>query len=261
MRVVILPDAPSVARFAAEAVASTIAAKSNAVLGLATGSTPLGAYHRLIELSREQKLSFKDATTFNLDEYVGLGPTHPASYRRYMNENLFTQLDIPMEQTFVPIGNAANLLSECEEYERRIADAGGIDLQLLGIGTDGHIGFNEPGSSLSSRTRIKTLTEQTRRDNARFFASFDEVPTSSITMGIGTILDARSVLLLATGTGKAAAVQAAVEGSLTASIPASALQLHRAATIIVDEAAAARLERISYYRDSESERLRLGLNQ
>lgn len=260
MRVVILPDAVSVANFAAEAVAAVMFANPRAVLGLATGSTPLGAYRRLIEICRERSLSFHQATTFNLDEYVGLAPTHPASYRQFMNENLFAHIDVDIAQTFVPIGNASNLIDECNDYESRIKQAGGIDLQLLGIGTDGHIGFNEPGSSLSSRTRVKTLTEQTRRDNARFFASLDHVPTSAITMGIGTILDARSVLLLATGAGKAEAVQAAVEGPLTASIPASALQLHSAATIVVDEAASARLERSSYYRESESERRRLGLN-
>jgi glucosamine-6-phosphate deaminase len=261
VRVVILPDAKSVAEFAAEQIALMVISKPAAVLGLATGSTPLGAYRRLIEMRQQRNFTFRDTTTFNLDEYVGLDPSHPASYRCFMDENLFQHLDLRIHQTFVPIGNAPNLMAECESYEKRIADAGGIDLQLLGIGTDGHIGFNEPGSSLSSRTRVKTLTEQTRRDNARFFNSLADVPTSAITMGIGSILQTRRVLLLATGAGKAEAVRSAVEGPLTASVPASALQLHADATIVVDDAAGSRLERMAYYRDSESERRRLGLNE
>jgi glucosamine-6-phosphate deaminase len=257
VRIVILPDAADVACFAAQELASIVRGKPDAVLGLATGSTPLGTYRHLMEVHQVEKLSFRRVQTFNLDEYLGLSSSHPASYRHFMNEHLFRFLDIPLEQTCVPRGDALDVEEECQAYERRIGEAGGIDCQLLGIGSDGHIGFNEPGSSLASRTRVKTLTERTRLDNARFFASLDEVPTAAITMGIGTILEARQVLLLATGQGKAEAIREAVEGPVSSSLPASALQLHPSATIVVDEGAACRLQRADYYRLAEQQRQRL----
>jgi glucosamine-6-phosphate deaminase len=228
-------------------------------LGLATGGTPIGAYRELIRLYKTIPVSFAQVRTFNLDEYVGLGAEHPCSYRRFMNENLFNHIDIPLEQTFVPTGDARDLLGECDSYEARIRDFGGIDLQLLGIGSDGHIAFNEPGSSLASRTRVKALTQLTRADNARFFDSLDLVPTSAITMGIGTILESRSILLIACGAGKSEAIAAALEGPLSASLPASSLQMHPCVTIVIDDSAASGLKRAEYYRQSESERLRLAL--
>ncbi len=257
MRVVNLPDPETVACFAASEIRRQIESNPHSVLGLATGGTPLGIYRRLIELHRNDGLSFRHVTTFNLDEYIGLGSDHPESYRMFMQEHLFQHIDVSPEKTHLPAGNASNLLHECREYEVRIRQAGGIDLQLLGIGSDGHIAFNEPGSSLASRTRPKTLTERTRSDNARFFDSPDQVPTAAITMGIGTILDATRILLIATGTAKASVVQATVEGPVTSLVPASALQFHANVTIVVDDAAASLLTFREYYQRSEIERLRL----
>ncbi len=257
MRVVNLPDPETVASFAAAEIRRQIESNPHSVLGLATGGTPLGIYRRLIELHRHQELSFRHATTFNLDEYVGLSSDHPQSYRMFMQEHLFQHIDIRPEKAHLPSGEAINLQDECREYEERIRQAGGIDLQLLGIGTDGHIAFNEPGSSLASRTRLKTLTESTRRDNARFFESLDQVPSCAITMGIGTILDATRIVLIATGSSKAEVVQLTVEGPITSLVPATALQLHANVTIVVDDAAASLLNYREYYQRSEIERLRL----
>ena len=259
MRIVIQPDASAVATFAAMEIANQVKRKPSSCLGLATGGTPVGAYRELIRLYKTIPVSFAKVTTFNLDEYVGLAAEHPCSYRQFMNENLFQHIDIPLEQTFVPIGDTKDVLEECCAYEERIRSSGGIDLQLLGIGSDGHIAFNEPGSSLASRTRVKTLTRQTRTDNARFFDSMELVPTSAITMGIGTILESRSILLIACGPGKSEAIAAAVEGPLSASLPASSLQMHPCVTLVVDQSAAASLKRVDYYRLSESERMRLEL--
>ncbi|MCY2973468.1 MAG: glucosamine-6-phosphate deaminase [Planctomycetota bacterium] len=257
MRIVIQPDAAAVATFAAMEIANQVKSKPSSCLGLATGGTPVGAYRELIRLYKSIPISFANVNTFNLDEYVGLAAEHPCSYRRFMNENLFQHIDIPLEQTFVPIGDAGSLHGECLAYEERIRSLGGIDLQLLGIGSDGHIAFNEPGSSLASRTRVKTLTQLTRTDNARFFDSIEQVPKSAITMGIGTILESRSILLIACGAGKADAIAAAVEGPLSAALPASSLQLHPCVTLVVDQAAAAGMKRADYYRMSEAERARL----
>jgi glucosamine-6-phosphate deaminase len=260
VRVIIFPDAEAVADFAADELATTVARNSSSVLGLATGGTPVGAYRRLIEKRRESGFSFESVVTFNLDEYLGLPPSHPASYRTFMNENLFRHLDIDLSRTHIPRGDCEDIELECETFESKIRNAGGIDLQLLGIGTDGHIGFNEPGSSLASRTRVKTLTSQTRRDNARFFDSPDDVPRSAITMGIQTILESRSILVLATGAGKVDAVSAMVEGPISSDCPASALQMHARTTVAVDEAAAMKLRRADYYRQAELERRRLRKN-
>jgi len=211
---------------------------------LATGSTPLLLYRELVQM----KLDWSRVTTFNLDEYVGLAPDHPASFQRFMWENLFSRVNIVKSNVHIPDGQAEDIPGFCLRYEQQIRVAGGIDWQLLGIGTDGHIGFNEPSSSLASRTRIKTLTQQTRADNARFFGGETAVPHHVITMGIGTILEARQVVLLAFGPDKARAVAEAVEGPITAMNPASILQLHPVARIVLDEPAAAHLRKADYYR-------------
>jgi glucosamine-6-phosphate deaminase len=248
MEVIIKPDAKAVSKEAVRYFESQLDSKPASVFGLATGETPLGLYHELAKLSRANLIDFSRATTFNLDEYVGLDPTHPRSYRYYMRENLFSKLNIPEASTYVPNGMTKDVAKHCENYEEAIRRAGGIDLQLLGIGTDGHIGFNEPSSSLASRTRLKTLTQRTIADNARFFTSEAEVPHHVITMGIGTIMEARQILVMAFGPSKAAAVAMMVEGPLTANCPASVLQMHRKCTLIIDEDAAAGLKRGDYYR-------------
>lgn len=244
MEIIIQPTPEAAAKIAARLVAGLIQARPASVLGLATGSTPLRLYRELIEL----KLDWSRLTTFNLDEYVGISPQHPQSYHGFMRENLFQHVNLAAKNVNIPDGMAKDIPAACTHYEGRIAAAGGIDLQLLGIGTDGHIGFNEPTSSLASRTRIKTLTPQTRQDNARFFGGEEKVPHHVITMGIGTILAARHCLLLAFGKTKARAVAEAVEGPITSMNPASALQQHPRVTVCLDEAAAAELKLRDYYR-------------
>ncbi|MEO8410174.1 MAG: glucosamine-6-phosphate deaminase [Propionivibrio sp.] len=244
MEIIIQPTPEAATDVAARIIARLLQEKPNAVLGLATGSTPLPLYHALIGM----KLDWSRVTTFNLDEYIGLPIEHPQSYRSFMHENLFRHLNIAPGNAHVPDGNARDVPAFCAAYEQRILETGGIDLQVLGIGTDGHIGFNEPTSSLASRTRIKTLTPQTRRDNARFFASESEVPRHVITMGIGTIMEARQNLLLAFGTNKAKAAAEAIEGPITAINPASILQMHPDARVCLDQPAAAKLKRADYYR-------------
>ena len=184
-------------------VARTLNAKPNAVLGLATGSTPLGLYKELVRMHKDEGLDFSQVTTFNLDEYVGLPQNHPQSYHYFMHENLFKHINIPKQNIYIPSGTTDNYAAFCQWYEQRIRECGGIDLQILGIGSDGHIAFNEPTSSLGSRTRIKTLARQTIEDNARFFDTLDQVPIYAITMGVGTILEARKIILLANGKKKA----------------------------------------------------------
>ena len=259
MRVVVLPTADDVSRRAAEVIVACVKKKPKAVLGLATGGTPLGTYRELIEIHRSGAVSFREMTTFNLDEYVGLGPDHPQSYRTFMRANLFSKADFDEAKCHVPDGLAVDYEVYCQVYEQMIRDAGGIDLQLLGIGTDGHIAFNEPGSSLSSRMRLKALTQETRNDNSRFFAAGEEVPHLAVTMGVGTILDARQVLLLATGANKANAVRAFIEGPVTAQVTASALQLHPHVTVLLDEPAAQWLQRREYY--DHVERIQLQVEQ
>ena len=254
MRVVILKTAEEVSLRAAEIIANEVRRQPSTVLGLATGSTPLATYKRLIDCHRSGELSFAKVTTFNLDEYVQLPPEHPQSYRTFMHNELFQHLDIDPQRCHIPDGMAReqDYAALGSKYEQSIAAAGGIDLQLLGIGTDGHIAFNEPGSSLASRTRLKALTEQTRRDNSRFFASLDDVPKLAVTMGVGTILEARRILLLATGASKADAVRAFIEGAVTSQNTASALQLHPSVTVVLDESAANWLQRRDYYREVEA---------
>ena len=194
------------------------------------------------------ELDFSEVTTFNLDEYVGLPPGHPQSYAHFMRENFFAHVNIPRARIHIPDGLARDIPAHCAAYEAAIHEAGGIDLQLLGLGSDGHIGFNEPSSSLASRTRLKTLTERTIRDNARFFASPAEVPRHVITMGVGTIIEARSCVVLAFGEKKAQAVAAMVEGPVTADVPASVLQFHQRSILLIDGPAATALKRADYYR-------------
>src|SRR5687768_6225944 len=247
MEVIVQKTPEEMSRAAAREVANVLNAKPNAVLGMATGSTPLGLYQELVRMYQRRELDFSHVTTFNLDEYVGLPVTHPQSYHHFMHEHFFRHVNIPPQNVHIPSGTTTNYRSFCDWYEKRIADAGGIDLQILGIGSDGHIAFNEPGSSLTSRTRLKTLAPSTINDNARFFNSRDEVPIYAITMGVGTILESRRVLLLGTGKNKSAAIAAAVEGPVTAMITASALQMHTSARVLLDEAAAAGLNMRDYY--------------
>ncbi|MGW8376582.1 glucosamine-6-phosphate deaminase [Streptomyces sp. ODS28] len=250
MEVVIVPNAVAGGELIAESIAALLRRKPDALLGVATGSTPLPVYEALAGKVRGGAVDASRARVCQLDEYVGLPAGHPESYRSVVLREVVRPLGLTEEHFMGPDGAAEDVQAACEDYDRALSEAGGVDLQLLGIGTDGHIGFNEPCSSLSSRTRIKTLTRQTREDNARFFDSLDDVPHHVITQGIGTILEARHLVLLATGEAKAEAVAQAVEGPLAALVPASALQLHRHATVVVDEAAASKLKLADYFRDT-----------
>jgi glucosamine-6-phosphate deaminase len=248
VEVVILSDADAVGHLAADALEAVVRRTAEPVLGLATGSSPLAAYAELVRRHRVDGLSFANATMFLLDEYVGLGPSHPQRYRAVIEREFTGLIDVLAERVHSPDGNAADVPAECAAYEAAIKAAGGVDIQILGIGSDGHLAFNEPGSSLASRTRLKTLTATTREDNARFFATVEQVPRHVLTQGLATILSARHLLLLAFGAAKAMAVRDAVEGPLTATCPASILQLHPHATVLLDEDAAVRLARIGQYR-------------
>ena len=247
MEVIIGKTYEEISKAAAEVVAQIVREKPNAVLGLATGSTPLGLYKELIRMHKQEGLDFSQVTTFNLDEYVGLQPTHEQSYHYFMNENLFKHINVSPQNIHIPSGTTDNYPAFCQWYEDRIEECGDIDIQVLGIGSDGHIAFNEPGSSLGSRTRLKTLARQTIDDNARFFDKPEDVPIYAITMGVGTILDAEQLILLATGAGKADAVAAAVEGPVSSSCTASALQLHPSSLVFIDTEAAGNLKMRDYY--------------
>ena len=238
MRVIVVKSPEEMGKEAAAIIAEGMRAKPHYVLGLATGDTPKPLYRDLVRLHEEEGLDFSTTVTFNLDEYVGLEPTHDQSYRYFMNEQLFDKVNINKKSTHVPDGMTEDIEAHCLAYEAMIDDVGGIDCQVLGIGGNGHIAFNEPGSSLASRTRALSLTEETIRDNSRFFASIDEVPKRAITMGIGTVLEAEKIILLACGANKARAVAAALEGPVTVKVPASALQLHPDVTCVVTEDAA-----------------------
>ena len=248
MEVLIRDNADAGCVLGAKIIARVVREKPNSVLGLATGRTPLRLYQELIRMHRDEGLDFSRVTTFNLDEYVGLPPAHEQSYHHFMRENLFRHINVDLKRTHVPDGTASDLHAECRGYEQRILDAGGIDLQLLGLGRNGHIGFNEPTGSLRSRTWIKILSEQTLRDNSAVFGSFESMPKHALTMGIGTILDARRCVLLAFGPAKVRAVEHMVEGPLSAICPGSALQLHPRATVILDETSAAGLRYAEHYR-------------
>ncbi|MCU1424905.1 MAG: N-acetylglucosamine-6-phosphate isomerase [Microbacteriaceae bacterium] len=249
MAEIVILDSPNAAgELVAGAITDLLAARPDAVLGLATGSTPLPVYSALERRVRERDLDLSAVRGFALDEYVGLPEGHPESYRAVITRDVVEPLGLSPANVHVPRGSLEGIATAGDDYERAILAAGGIDLQLLGIGTVGHVGFNEPGSSLASLTRVKTLTAQTRRDNARFFASADDVPMHCITQGLGTILRARHVVLLAFGSGKAPAVAAAVEGPVSASHPGSVIQLHPHATVVLDEEAASELREVDYYR-------------
>ena len=248
MEIVIVEVAAAGAALVAGAIADVIHTRHAPVLGLATGSTPSGVYDELVR-RHQDGLSFAACRGFALDEYVGLAPDHPESYRAVLQRELGSRVDFPVDGIESPNGWATDIPAACAAYERAIADAGGIDLQLLGLGTDGHIGFNEPTSSLASGTRIKTLTSQTRMDNARFFGDdLQAVPTHVLTQGVGTIVRARHLVLMAWGASKAGAVAATVEGPITAMVPASALQLHPHVTVVIDAPAASALRLRDYYR-------------
>jgi glucosamine-6-phosphate deaminase len=250
VEIVITPDEGGAAELVAGIVERVLAERPGAVIGLATGSSPLATYSRLIERHRAGAVTFAGASAVVLDEYVGLAPDHPQSYRRVVQRDLVDHVDLPTERLFTPDVHAADLAAACSRYDRLLSELGGVDVQLLGIGADGHVGFNEPSSSLASRTRVKTLTGQTRADNARFFDDPDEVPRHVVTQGLGTILEARHLVLIACGAPKAAPVAAAVEGPVSAMCPASVLQLHPHATVVVDEAAAGALRLADYYRET-----------
>lgn len=257
MKVVILKDAAEVAQYGADIFIKQIKRKPDSVLGLATGSTPVALYKELTAAYHAGRVSFKHVSSFNLDEYLGLAGYHKQSYRYFMNQQLFDHIDIDKTKTAVPPGDAEDPFAACDDYEREIKRKGGIDIQLLGIGRNGHIGFNEPSSSLKSRTRVKTLTRATIDDNARFFGPDEYQPHLSITMGIGTILESKKVVLLATGANKAEAIKATVEGPLTAACPASALQLHEQVVLVIDEAAASQLADVDFYKHIELENRKL----
>lgn len=250
MEVVILPGSRQIAAAAADAIEALLRRKPTAVLGLATGTSPLPIYDELARRHEEHGLDFSQAHAFGLDEYVGLGPGHPQSYREVIRREFTDRVNIQPENVHGPDGSAIDVVAACQAYEDAIKALGGVDLQLLGVGTDGHIGFNEPGSSLASRTRIKTLVEQTRKDNARFFGSVSDVPHHVLTQGLGTILEARHVVLVATGAQKAQTVRDFIEGPVAAICTASVLQLHPHASILLDEAAASSLKLADYYRHS-----------
>jgi len=235
----IIIDTPEkIAEKAALRYVELLSNKPDAILGLATGSTPVGLYNELVKLNKEGKISFKNVTTFNLDEYVGLEPTHDQSYRYFMNQHLLSHVDVDMEKTNVPSGIN---LDEAASYDSKISSAGGIDLQLLGIGNNGHIGFNEPGTPFGSETHLVDLTDSTREANARFFASIDDVPTQAVTMGIKTVMNAKSILMICIGKAKAQTVRDFILGEVTPDVPASILQLHPDVDVYLDPDAASLL--------------------
>jgi glucosamine-6-phosphate deaminase len=257
MRVVECDSQAQAADLVAAEILAALAAKPDLVLGLATGSTPIGVYERLVAAQRAGRADFSRVRTFNLDEYIGLPADHEQSYRWFMKRHLFDALQLGPGQVHFPPTEGSDLTQACADYERRIRDCGGIDIQILGIGSNGHIGFNEPTSSLASRTRIKTLTDKTLADNARFYAAPDKPPELATTMGIGTILEARRILLQSFGSKKATAVHAAVEGPISSFWPASALQLHAHVTFYVDAESASLLTMRDYYRRVRDNEARL----
>lgn len=243
MKIIIVKDSKAMGSEAARLIARRMLQNPSLVLGLATGSTPIGTYQHLIRYCEEGLISFKKVKSFNLDEYVELDAKSPLSYVSFMQEQLFSKVDMDEKNWNIPDGNAQDLEKEALDYEEKIKKAGGIDLQLLGIGGNGHIGFNEPGTDFASVTHSTDLTEETIEDNARFFNSKEEVPTKAISMGMRSIMNAKEVLLLASGSSKAKAIKGAVQGPITTDVPASILQLHPNVTFIVDEEAARELRR------------------
>jgi glucosamine-6-phosphate deaminase len=246
--IVVVENESAAGELVARSIRALIARSPGAVLGLATGSTPLPVYRALARSLSDSPIDVSRVRGFALDEYVGMPAGHPESYRAVITREVVEPLGLTPENVHVPNGALAGIQTAGLEYERAIIEAGGVDIQILGIGRTGHLGFNEPGSSFSSTTRVKTLTEETRADNARFFDSPEDVPMHCVTQGLGTVLRARHLVLLAFGEGKAAAIAAAVEGPITASQPGSAIQFHPHVTVVVDEAAASRLTNLAYYR-------------
>lgn len=238
MKLVIAKDYEEMSKLAAEEMAKTVEENPSAVLGLATGGTPVGMYKELIKMNKEGKIDFSKITSVNLDEYVGLDGDHDQSYRYFMNTNLFNHINIDKSKTFVPNGKAEDVEKECKEYDERIEKLGGIDVQLLGIGNNGHVGFNEPADELSLGTHLTGLTESTIEANARFFEKKEDVPTQAITMGLGGIMKAKKIILIASGAGKAEIIEKLIKGKITTQVPASMLQMHNNVVVIVDEAAA-----------------------
>jgi glucosamine-6-phosphate deaminase len=243
MLVLKVKDYKELSKRVAGVIADEIRKKQDIVLGLATGGTPVGVYKELVRMHKEEGLDFSKVTTFNLDEYVGLLPSHDQSYHYFMQEHLFKHINADPSNVYIPDGMVKDISAYCEWYEKKIQEVDGIDIQILGIGRDGHVGFNEPGSSLGSRTRIKTLSKETIEDNARFFGDMKDVPTTAITMGIQTIMEARLIILLANGKNKAGAVKQTIEGPVSAMVPASIIQFHRKASVVIDIDAAALLTR------------------
>lgn len=249
MLVILKRDSHEIYEQAAQLIARAIKKKPALTLGLATGSTMVGVYEHLVRLHKTSSVDFSQVVTFNLDEYLGLSASHPQSFHYFMHENFFRHTNVQPENIHIPDGSIrGNYDQYCASYEQAIRAAGGIDLQLLGIGRNGHIGFNEPTSSLASRTRLKVLSRETLHDNAKFFGPREESPVCAITMGIGTILEARTILLLATGDSKATAVAKSIEGPVSSAVSASALQLHPDVTFLLDEPAASQLTQRDYYQ-------------
>lgn len=238
MKLIVVNNYEELSKVAAKEFSKVIKEKENAVLGLATGGSPVGMYKELIRMYEQKELNFSKTTTVNLDEYIGLNPEHNQSYRYFMNNNLFNHINIDKSNTFVPNGLAEDLEAQCKEYDQKIAELGGIDIQLLGVGNNGHIAFNEPNNELSSGTHIISLTDNTIEANARFFDNIDDVPRKAITMGVGGIMKAKKIILIASGESKAEAIKGIFSGKITTANPATMLQMHRDVTVIVDEAAA-----------------------
>jgi len=260
MEVIISKTADEASALAADMIERRLMSKPNSVLGLATGSTPLGLYKELVKRHREKGLDFSKVTTFNLDEYLGLSPSHPQSYRYFMDENLFKHINVPASSIHVPYGHAASVLDFCEWYENEMKRSGGIDIQILGIGGDGHIAFNEPGSSLTSRTRVKTLTYDTRKANSRFFDNdVEKVPKLALTVGVGTVMDAEEVMILISGYTKARALRQCVEEGVNHFWTVSMLQLHRRGIIVCDDDATMELKvgTVKYFKDIERENVNM----
>lgn len=243
MKLIITKNYEELSIVAANEMAKIIKEKPNAILGLATGGSPMGMYKELIRMNKEGEIDFSEITTVNLDEYVGLSGDHDQSYRYFMNANLFNHININKERTFVPNGLAENIEEECRNYDAKIQDLGGTDVQLLGVGNNGHIAFNEPDTNLVAGTHLTGLTEATIEANARFFASKEDVPTTALTMGLGEIMKSKKIIVIASGEGKAEAVKAMLNGKISTDMPASMLQMHRDVTVIIDEAAAKLLDK------------------
>ncbi|MBS6183583.1 MAG: glucosamine-6-phosphate deaminase [Clostridium celatum] len=242
MKLIITKNYEELSKVAAEEFAKVINEKPNAVLGLATGGSPVGMYKELIKMYKNNEVDFSKVTTINLDEYVGLNPEYEQSYRYFMNENLFNHINIDIKKTFIPNGLAEDLQKECSEYDKKIQELGGVDIQLLGVGNNGHIAFNEPDDELSVGTNVITLTQDTIEANARFFDNVDDVPRKAVSMGLGGIMKAKKIVLIASGKGKAEAIKGLFSGKISTNNPASMLQMHRDVIVIVDEEAAKLIE-------------------